>query len=155
MGDMLVRISGLASRAGPLMEIDGSDVEVRHAMAYEKHYVVRWVKSEFGDGWSSECDVAFYHQPPSCIIAVCSGRLVGFACYESTYKNFFGPIGVVESERGRGIGKVLLLRSLHAMQALGYAYAIIGDARDSEFYRKTVEAMDITIQGTSYPERLK
>ena len=51
------------------------------------------------------------------------------------------PIGVLESERGRQIGKYLLLKTLDAMRSAGYGYAIIGWVGDAEgFYRKTVHA---------------
>ena len=45
-----------------------------------------------------------------------------------TAKAFFGPTGVDETYRGKGIGKALLLVCLHDMYAQGYAYGIIGDA---------------------------
>ena len=35
-------------------------------------------------------------------------------------------MAVLESERRKGIGKVLLLKSLESMQEMGYAFAIIG-----------------------------
>ena len=36
------------------------------------------------------------------------------------------PMAVLESERKKGVGRALLLKSLESMQELGYAYAIIG-----------------------------
>jgi predicted N-acetyltransferase YhbS len=69
--------------------------------------------------------------------------VVGFACHDTTYKNFFGPTGVDESQRGRGLGKALLLACLHAMAAQGYGYAIIGGVGPAEFYAKTVGAVEI------------
>lgn len=65
---------------------------------------------------------------------------MGFACYESTAKNFFGPTGTLESERGKGIGKVLLIKSLESLRELGYVYAIIGGVGPAEFYEKAVGA---------------
>ena len=65
-----------------------------------------------------------------------SDTLIGFACYEATCRNFFGPELVhPEQRRGRGIGKALLLAALHAMRAEGYAYGIIGWASSIDFYR--------------------
>jgi predicted N-acetyltransferase YhbS len=55
-------------------------------------------------------------------------------------KNNFGPMGVQEEYRQRGIGRALLLTSLHAMAAERYAYAIIAWAGSLEFYKKTVGA---------------
>ena len=68
-----------------------------------------------------------------------------FACYEATARIFFGPMAVVKSERRKGIGKALLLKSLESMQELGYAYAIIGWPAKSavDFYKKCVDAIMI------------
>jgi len=112
-------------------------------MPYEKHQVVQWVLDNFGQRWASECDVSFARQPVACFIATRSGEIFGFACYDSTCKGYFGPTGVIEIYRGRGIGKALLLSSLHSMHEQGYAYAIIGAAGPVAFYAKTVGAIEI------------
>lgn len=51
---------------------------------------------------------------------------------------FFGPTKVLESYQGKGIGKALLLRSLHALKDEGYIYAIIGGIGPARFYEKNV-----------------
>lgn len=76
-----------------------------------------------------------------CFIATENGKILGFACFDSSAKGFFGPIGVEPGHRGKNIGQALLLRTLNAMREYGYAYAIIGWVSDAEmFYRKTVGA---------------
>ena len=45
------------------------------------------------------------------------------------------------TEQGGGIGRALLLRSLAAMRAEGYAYAVIGGVGPQEFYKKCGGAM--------------
>ena len=40
----------------------------------------------------------------------------------------------------KGIGKVLLLKSLYAMREQGYGYAIIGGVGPAEYYARTVNA---------------
>ena len=107
-------------------------------MTYEKHQVVNWVRQHFGNGWASECDVAFNNHPISCHIATENGAILGFACYDSVSRGMFGPLGVQESARGRGIGRELLLSSLHAMAAVGYAYAIVGAASSVRFYESAI-----------------
>ena len=67
-------------------------------------------------------------------------KLIGFAVYDSTYRNFFGPTGVTKAARGLGTGKALLFVCLYAMKALGYGYAIIGGVGPAEFYEKAVGA---------------
>ena len=73
-------------------------------------------------------------------------RLLGFACYDVAGRGVFGPTGVQEDYRGRGLGAGLLLACLHAMRAERYAYAIIGEAGPVDFYRKTVGA--VVIEGS-------
>lgn len=86
---------------------------------------------------------AFSNNPVSCYIAAREKKLIGFACYEVTAKDFFDPMAVLESERKKGIGQVLLLKCLESMQELGYAYAIIGWPAESaaDFYRKCAGAI--------------
>lgn len=143
MTDMLVKLYDIPPFTPALEALKGAGIMVRTARAYEKHQVLAWVGRTFSRGWASECDVAFSHHPISCFLAVANQTIVGFACYESTWKNFFGPLGVAAHVRNRGIGTALLLVCLHAMAAHGYAYAIIGSAGALAFYTKIVGAIPI------------
>jgi len=143
MPDMLVKLYDLPDSTPMMEEMRKAGIEIRHPIPPEKHIVVNWVRREFGQGWASECEVSFIHQPVSCFIAIEKGEIVGFACYDATCRDFFGPTGVKESCRGRGIGKALLLASMEAMRAMGYAYAIIGGAGPVSFYEKSVGAVVI------------
>jgi predicted N-acetyltransferase YhbS len=69
--------------------------------------------------------------------------MIGFAAYDATCRNFFGPTAVDEKWQGKGIGKALLLAALHAMKNDGYAYAIIGGAGPVDFYKKALGAIEI------------
>lgn len=147
MKDMLVRLIGLpdvSPEEARLMKKE--NVVFRRAIAPEKHLVSNWVLEHFGGYWQSEVEVAFSRQPVACWLAQRENEILGFACYESTAKNFFGPTGTLESERGKGIGKILLVKSLESMREIGYAYAIIGGVGPAEFYEKTVNAK--TIEGS-------
>lgn len=143
MSDLLVKLYGLPNTELNLKGSASVEIHLRRAMAYEKHQVVNWVRKHFSMGWTSECDVAFGNHPISCHIATESGAILGFACYDSTSRGMFGPIGVIESARGQGIGRGLLLSSLHAMAAVGYAYAVIGGASSMEFYQRVVNVIEI------------
>ncbi|MEW6518159.1 MAG: GNAT family N-acetyltransferase [Thermodesulfobacteriota bacterium] len=143
MADLLVKLYELPDERPRLAGLAENGIIIRRAMAYEKMQVLDWVRVRFGTGWAGECDVAFANGPNSCFIATMHGAIVGFACHDSTMKNFFGPVGVSEEFRHRGIGTALLLRCLHGMAAAGYAYAIIGGVGDIDFYAGTVKAMEI------------
>jgi GNAT superfamily N-acetyltransferase len=132
-------------------------VTVRRAAASEREIVTAWARQHGSPGWASECEVAFTRQPLACFVAVEAAeaagspagydltprKLLGFACYEATCRNFFGPQAVRADRRGRGLGRALLLAALHALRAEGYAYAIIGWASEPEFYRRVAGAVVI------------
>jgi len=147
MPDMLVKLYDLPKIESCIKKMNDRKIKIRIAMAYEKFDVVEWVQSSFGRQWASECDVAFSNNPISCFIAVQSGKIIGFACYDSTCKDFFGPMGVAKIKRGIGSGKALLLSCLHAMASNGYDYAIIGATGPSDFYAEAVGAA--IIEGSS------
>jgi len=155
MPDMLVKLYDLPEVKPHIEKLRKGGVVIRVAMAYEKYQVVDWVRNTFGVGWAGETDVTFSNHPISCFIATENGKIMGFACYDSTCRDFFGPVGVAEQARGRGIGRALFLSCLHAMASNGYAYAIIGSVGPVEFYAKTVGAVEI--EGSSpgiYRDRL-
>ncbi|TXE11066.1 GNAT family N-acetyltransferase [Algoriphagus aquimarinus] len=147
MKDMLVRLIGLPDAS--LEEarlLKKEKVVFRRAIAPEKHLLSNWVLEHFGEYWQSEVEVAFSRQPVACWLAQRGNDILGFACYESSARNFFGPTGTLEAERGKGIGKILLIKSLESMKEMGYAYAIIGGVGPAEFYEKAVNAK--TIEGS-------
>ncbi len=155
MRDMLVRLIGLPD----VSEIEKTlftkeKIVFRRAIAPEKHLVSDWVMEQFGAYWKSEVEVAFSRHPVSCWLAQRGNDILGFACYESTARNFFGPTGTLESERGKGIGKTLLVKSLESLREMGYAYAIIGGVGPAEFYQKSVDARIIEGSETSIYEHL-
>ena len=142
MHDMLVRLYALPSLDEAVAACAARGVTIRRALSPEKHAVFDWVRAHFASS-TAELEVAFAQVPVTCFIAVREDAMLGFACYDVTCKNFFGPEGVVTEERGRGIGRALLLAALHAQRAQGYAYAIIGGVGPAEFYAKTVGAIAI------------
>jgi GNAT superfamily N-acetyltransferase len=144
MTDLLLKLYDLPDSAPYMAKLAQQGVVIRRARAYEKFQVVRWVGDTFGHGWAGECEAAFHRQPISCFIATAKGQITGFACHDCTCLDFFGPLGVAETHRKKGIGGALLLRSLHAMGELGYAYAIAGDGdRALGFYSRMLEVIEI------------
>jgi GNAT superfamily N-acetyltransferase len=140
--DMLVRLYALpsAEQASAALARDG--VAVRRSLLPEKPIVIDWVRAHF-DVWMPEVDASYARMPIACFVAVRDSQLLGFACYDTIARNFFGPSGVAERERGRGIGRALLLAALTALRDAGYAYAIIGGVGPRAFYEKTVGAVPI------------
>jgi len=143
MPDMLVKLYDLPPLEPVLERQREQDIHIRRAIASDKSLIVKWATEHFSEGWGDECAVAVAQSPPTCFIAVRDGKLLGFACYDATTKNFFGPTGVDSDERGQGIGTALLLATLHAMRWAGYGYAIIGWVGPAEYYARIVGAVVI------------
>ncbi len=140
MPDMLVNLLRLPPVGAELEELRGRGLVVRRARPWELTAVREFVAGQFSLAWADEISGGLVRQPVTVFVALREGRLVGFAAYECTRKDFFGPTGVVESERGRGVGRALLLASLRGLRELGYAYAIIGGVGPAEFYERAVGA---------------
>ncbi len=145
MPDMLVKLYELP-RLDPFMQVmEEQDITIRLGIPPEKHIVLRWIRENFSEQWADEADVAFTNKPSGIYLAVDNKtkQLVGFGCYETTYKGYFGPTGVHPDYRGKGIGQALLIACLHGLANIGYAYGIIGGAGPVEFYKRTVGAIEI------------
>ncbi|MFD2115365.1 GNAT family N-acetyltransferase [Paenibacillus yanchengensis] len=149
MPDMLVKLYELPPLAPVLEEMKQKGIVIRTALGPEMKAVCGWAKEHFSEYWESEVEVAFARLPVSCIIATTEptdterSKLLGFACYDSTLRGFFGPTGVAEETRGQGVGKALLIACMHAMRDVGYGYAIIGGAGPVDFYAKQLGAIVI------------
>ncbi|MGH7894805.1 MAG: GNAT family N-acetyltransferase [Candidatus Binatia bacterium] len=142
MADMLVKLYELPDVSALVDHLAGEGVVVRPARTPEKPTVLAWMDAHFGF-WTREVEAAYGRLPVTCFLAVRQQELLGFSCYDIVCPNFFGPTGVLEAERGKGIGKALLLAALHAQKAQGFAYAIIGGVGPAEYYAKAVGAVMI------------
>ena len=140
MADMLVRLYILPDLNKQIQLQQKRGVEIRRPMIREKERVVKWIRKRFSESWTVQMDVAFCRFPITAFIATRNNKIIAFSAYHLPIKNFFGPIGVDETARGKGIGKALLIASLTAMREEGYGCAIIGGVGPAEFYAKAVGA---------------
>ena len=143
MADMLVNLYNLPDCNDLVGRLEKEGINIRRAMVPDLYGILEYVEKNFGKNWKSECSVCFARQPVSCYIAEKDGQLLGFACYDATMRDFFGPTGVSEECRGKGVGAALLLRCLWSMRDEGYAYAIIGGVGPADFYAKVCGAQMI------------
>jgi GNAT superfamily N-acetyltransferase len=137
--DMLIKLYELPPRVDELP----AGVTLRKPIGPEHRLLVNWIAGRFGEGWASEATVALGHTPCTLWLALEAGAPIGFACYDATARGCFGPIGVADAARHRGIGRALLLACLHDMHAAGYAYAVAGAVGPADFFRRTVQAVEI------------
>jgi hypothetical protein len=142
MQDMLVRLYAIPRAVAAPAACAHRGITIRRALSPERAAVVDWVRAHFASS-AAEVETAFAQVPATCFIALRDQAIVGFACHDVTCRNFFGPEGVLDGERGGGIGRALLLSALHAQRARGYAYAIIGGVGPAQFYEKAVGAIPI------------
>jgi GNAT superfamily N-acetyltransferase len=142
MHDMLVKLYELPSLTVALDAMSAQGIAVRRALAPETPAVTDWVRTNFAAS-AAEVAIACGRLPISCFIAVRDRQILGFACHDATARNFFGPEAVAAEQRGRGLGRALLLAALHAQREQGYAYAIVGGVGPAEFYAKCVGAIPI------------
>ncbi len=135
---MLVKLYELPDSSALYKKLEDKGIKIIRPMTPNKTKVVEWVREHFHDGWADEISAAFTKFPVSCFIAYDENekKILGFAGYDCTYKDFFGPTGVDETQRGKGIGGALFLRCMEAMRDEGYGYAIIGSAGPVDFYNK-------------------
>ena len=140
MPDLLVNLLKLP-RLQPLLDQSHQNgIVLRRAQPFEITPVRQFIEKNFSVAWADEISVGFAHQPVTVYIATRDSHVVGFAGYECTRKAFFGPTGVAETERNRGVGKALLIAALWGLRELGYVYGIIGGAGPVEFYEGAVGA---------------
>ena len=155
MTDMLVKLYALPEITPRLTALGQAGVEIRRPDPSDKHILADWVRQHFSEVWAVGCEVALEQRPISCYIAVEKSQayvpsqdpyllpeeiLLGFACYDVASRGMFGPLGVREDHRERGIGTALLLACLHAMKDEGYGYAVIGWVSSVEFYARAAGA---------------
>lgn len=156
MPDMLVNLLKLPRLETALQEMVDAGIVIRRAQPFEITLVRAFIENNFSVAWADEVSVGFASKPVSVFIATLEKEIVGFAAYECTRRNFFGPTGVIENARGGGVGKALLLASLWGLREMGYVYGVIGRAGPVEFYEKTVGA--VVIEGSNpgiYTDLLK
>lgn len=156
MADMLVKLYNIPDSRDLEKRLLEEGIRIKKALAPDRSKIVEFSRTCAKDDYSDEVSAAFSNNPVTCYIATRDKKIIGFACYEATAKDFFGPMAVSKTERKRGIGKALLLKSLESMQELGYAYAIIGWPTTSaiDFYRKCVDAVMIEERSSGVYRRM-
>ena len=117
---------------------DGLKPVLRRPTHGDTDRVLTFVEREFGRIWRFEAARAFDDELPKLFVTEEDGEVTGFAAHDVNNRGlgFFGPTGVAESMRGRGLGCALLLASLADLRRLGYARAVIPWTDALDFYRK-------------------
>lgn len=141
--DLLINLYDLQCKHDP-QQLKDNGVVIRKALSSDKGKIIDFIKKYYEEGWAYESEHAFSNSPVSCYIAIKDKEIVGFGCYDSTAKGYFGPLGIKPGEKSGGIGRSLMYECLHAMKEDGYGYAIIGWVDEAiGFYDKTIKYYEI------------
>jgi predicted N-acetyltransferase YhbS len=143
--DMLVRLYDLPEQNDLLMTLKAQGIEIRRALMPEKHRIVHWTREQFSPGWASEVESGFHGHPIRTFIATKNNQIIGVSVYDAVSLGVAAPLGVDKGFQGKGVGRALLLETLHHMQHQGYAYAVIGWVAPEThgFYQKIAKAQVI------------
>lgn len=97
---------------------------------------------QFGEGWHAEALLAMRCDPPGLHLAWKGDRIVGFAAHSAMNAEWgnFGPMGVCESVRKKGVGRILLYRCMQDLKAAGHASAVIPWIGPHRFYSDALGA---------------
>jgi GNAT superfamily N-acetyltransferase len=87
--------------------------------------LLEFARKEFPGDWvrvvrEAATKILAGDSPTRLIAALETGKVVGFSHYENER---FGPIGVAQSQRGRGVGQVLMYATLQAQREAGFRAA--------------------------------
>ena len=126
MADMLINLYELDLK----IKDDIEGIVIKRVLAPDRRKVIKFVKDNFNDNFVDECKASLNNNPITCYIAEKDKEIIGFISFEATAKDFVGPMGIKKSERGKGIGKLLMFHCLYSMKEMGYAYAIIGSSSE-------------------------
>ena len=156
MADMLVKLYNIPHSHDIEENLFKSGIRIKKALAPDRSRIIAFSRTCAKDDYSDEVQAAFSNNPVTCYIATREKEIIGFACYEATARNFFGPMAVLESERKKPIGTAQLMKSMESMQEMGYAYAIIGWPAKSaiDFYKKCVDAIMIDEKSSGVYKRM-
>lgn len=110
-----------------------------------------WIDEEFGGSWSSEAFAG-----STLVARDDTGAPIGFATYDAKMQfrwlrglarqpgvGIFGPIGVAQSHREKGVGTELLLTALGKLRERGYSKALVaavGEQKTIDWYRRVAGA---------------
>jgi N-acetylglutamate synthase-like GNAT family acetyltransferase len=117
---------------------------VTRATHARRDEILAFIEREFGRIWRFEVTPAFDRDvPPLFITEEDDGTITGFAAHDVNNRSlgFFGPTGVASAQRGRGVGRRLLLASLADLRAMGFSRVVIPWTDAIAFYEKSCGAV--------------
>lgn len=122
--DLLLKLYEIRDDPEIMERIEKQGIRIKRVMPMNITAVYNFIRDRFALSWADECLPAMLNG--DCYVAVRDHELLGFIAVDVPSKDFLGPIGVIPSERHKGIAKALDLTGMKALRAKGYQYAISG-----------------------------
>jgi len=117
---------------------------IERVLPFEAGHVRSFIKKVFPrTEWADEISGPLNGPKTTVFVAIEGKKIVGFAAYDATAKDFFGPLGVDPKYRKKGYGEALCKACFRAMKEEGYAYAMIGYAGPVAWYSKHFGAVEV------------
>jgi ribosomal protein S18 acetylase RimI-like enzyme len=106
-------------------DLESQGIKIEHYCSELTLSLLRFAAEEFKGDWvrfarDGMRNIQLGDSPRRLMIAHRNGQVLGFSHHEAER---FGPIGVAATERGRGIGHVLMYQTLRAQQLAGLRIA--------------------------------
>lgn len=116
-------------------KLKDEDIICRRAEQNDKDKILSWVGKNF-PVWTYEVSESFKNNPITLFITEMKGEVKAFSAHEANNKGtgWFGPMGTDESLRGKGVGGILLRKSLLDMKNMGFVKAVIPWVGPIPFY---------------------
>ncbi|MBI4509804.1 MAG: GNAT family N-acetyltransferase [Deltaproteobacteria bacterium] len=114
--------------------------EIRRILDDERVMLTRWISEHFSPAWAFEVRRAAQRTPAAVHVARWHGEFVAFAAHDgnNSGRGSFGPAGTLDSQRGAGLGRALLLRCLVDVARAGLVECSIAWIGPRAFYERTV-----------------
>jgi GNAT superfamily N-acetyltransferase len=112
-------------------ELESDGMRFRRATKSDLNAVGEWIEKHFSKFWRLETSEAFRSDPSDVVIAETrrgksgEAEIVGFATVNGAAKGRFGPTGVAERMRGKGVGVVLLFDAFQLLKEEGVSEAVV------------------------------
>lgn len=116
-------------------KLKDEDIICRRAEQNDKDKILSWVGKNF-PVWTYEVSESVKNNPITLFITEMKGEVKAFSAHEANNKGtgWFGPMGTDESLRGKGVGGILLRKSLLDMKNMGFVKAVIPWVGPIPFY---------------------
>lgn len=130
------RVSLLVELKKEIFNLDNLSIKPKYSSTYtlssasndNKDELIQFVSNEFSSSWSNEVKMAMEGSNPnsgSIILQNENMHIIGFAAFNGSNPQWFGPMGVKSDLRKEGFGRILFYEALKEMMRRGIKKTIL------------------------------